>query len=83
MAPLFRWQTCARRWRSTSALLLAGLGRDDRGQDLIEYALLTAAIGVAGIAVWPSIEDNIGRAYLAMNRRALSLSAPPNPGAGR
>ena len=78
-----RWRARARRARARAAVLIARLWRDDRGQDLIEYALLTAAIGVAGIAVWPTIEQNIGRAYRAMNDRSLSLSAPPNPGAGR
>ena len=33
---------------------------DDTGQDLIEYALLTAVIGLAGAAWWASVTTEIG-----------------------
>ena len=39
---------------------LTRLIRDEQGQDVIEYALLTAGIGLAGIAVWPAITAAIG-----------------------
>ena len=56
------------------------LARDDRGQDLLEYALLTAAIGVAGAATWPIIETSIGTAYRALDANTQNLWEPPPPG---
>ena len=37
--------------------------RDDRGQDLIEYALLAFTIGLVGIAAWDAIVTGIGVGY--------------------
>ena len=65
--------------------VLAGatrLVRDDRGQDLIEYALLTAGIGLAGAAVWPAITTAIGVVYDALDGRTQDLWEVPDPGAG-
>ncbi len=56
------------------------LARDDRGQDLLEYALLTAAIGLAGAATWPLIERSIGTAYRALDANTQNLWEPPPPG---
>ena len=39
------------------------LAVEDRGQDLVEYALLTAAIGLAGSVAWPLIVDSMGATY--------------------
>lgn len=36
---------------------------DEGGQDLVEYALLTALIGLVGIAVWSQIVSLIGDRY--------------------
>jgi Flp pilus assembly pilin Flp len=83
--------TCARPWRLPAALPAAGRrstwvewivawARDERGQDLIEYALLTAAVGVAGIATWPFIATSIGTAYRALDTNTQSLWEPPPPG---
>jgi len=68
----------ARRWRWVVAHLL----RDDRGQDLIEYALLTGAIGVAGAATWPLIATTLGAAYRALDANTQNLWEPPPPGGG-
>lgn len=65
-------------WRSQ----LVACARDERGQDLIEYALLTAAVGVAGIAVWPLIANSIGSAYRALDTNTQGLWEPPPPGGG-
>jgi Flp pilus assembly pilin Flp len=54
--------------------------RDDRGQDVVEYALLTASIGVAGIAVWPAIAAGIGVAYQALNVQTQDIWQVPDPG---
>jgi Flp pilus assembly pilin Flp len=62
--------------------LLAALIGDEQGQDLVEYALLTAAVGLAGAATWPAIAETIGTVYRAMNVNAESLWAPPPPGGG-
>ena len=36
---------------------------DECGQDLVEYALLTALIGLVGLAVWSQIVGLIGDRY--------------------
>jgi Flp pilus assembly pilin Flp len=51
----------------------------DEGQDLIEYALLTAGIGLAGVAVWPAITTAIGVAYEAFDTNTQSIWESPNP----
>jgi Flp pilus assembly pilin Flp len=43
--------------------LLRHFWADDSGQDLIEYALLTATIGLAGAAVWSAMGVTIGETY--------------------
>ncbi len=62
--------------------LLTRLMRDEQGQDLIEYALLTAGIGLAGIAVWPAITAAIGEAYEALDTGTQEIWETPNPGEG-
>jgi Flp pilus assembly pilin Flp len=36
---------------------------DDSGQDLLEYALLTATVGLAGAAVWSAVAPALGTNY--------------------
>ncbi len=36
---------------------------DDDGQDLVEYALLTALVGLVGVTVWSTIVALIGARY--------------------
>jgi Flp pilus assembly pilin Flp len=62
-------------------LLLQLLLADD-GQDVLEYALLTAAIGVAGIATWPLIEAAIAVTYQQFDTDTQDLWEVPDPGAG-
>lgn len=62
--------------------ILRLLLRDDRGQDIIEYVLLTATIGVAGIATWPLIATAIGTSYQQLDQNTQGLWIPPNPGGG-
>jgi Flp pilus assembly pilin Flp len=52
---------------------------DDRGQDVIEYALLTAAIGLAGVAAWPLITTAIGVNYQGLDTETQDLWEMPNP----
>lgn len=68
--------------RSTWVRTLVACARDERGQDLIEYALLTAAVGVAGVATWPFIATSIGTAYRALDTNTQGLWEPPPPGGG-
>lgn len=58
---------------------LARLAACDRGQDLIEYALLTAFIGVISIAAWSVIEGTLGTAYSSYDAGTQSIWASPNP----
>lgn len=55
---------------------------DDSGQDLIEYALLTAFIGLAGLAAWVTIRNNLGQAYSGYDVNTQSLWEPPVPTSG-
>lgn len=56
---------------------------DDEGQDLIEYALLSASIGLCCVAVWPTIQDAIRDAYLGWDVNVQNLSScTPDPGGG-
>lgn len=62
--------------------LLARLLRDDRGQDILEYALLTASVGLMGIATWPLIASAIGQTYQEFDADTQDLWEVPDPGAG-
>jgi Flp pilus assembly pilin Flp len=42
------------------------LARDERGQDMVEYALLAGFIAVAAGAVLPGISDNISIIFSRM-----------------
>jgi Flp pilus assembly pilin Flp len=60
--------------------LIFRLLHDDRGQDVIEYALLTAGIGIAGVAIWPAIVTGIGTAYRQYDAQTQGIWEVPNPG---
>lgn len=62
--------------------LLRRLMVSDVGQDVIEYALLTASIGLAGVAAWPVIAASIGDVYEALDTDTQNLWEAPNPGGG-
>lgn len=62
--------------------LLRRLAFEDRAQDLIEYALLSASLGLAGLASWPAISAAIGTAYTAIGGNSYNLWEPPAPGGG-
>lgn len=52
---------------------------DDHGQDLIEYALLTAVIGFAGLAAFGFIQSAIETTYGSWESSTNDLWEPPNP----
>lgn len=54
---------------------------DDEGQDVIEYALLTALIGVVAIAACIELKDRVGLVYAAADAGVQNLSScTPDPG---
>ena len=60
--------------------LFVRLVADDRGQDVIEYGLLAAIIGIAGILVLPAIGDAMGTAYSAWGADSYEIWCPDDPG---
>jgi Flp pilus assembly pilin Flp len=53
------------------------IAREDSGQDVVEYALLTAFFGLAALAAWTSLRE-----ALAANYRATTTGVqwdPPPP----
>ena len=59
---------------------LLRLIRDDDGQDVVESALLTAGIGLIGIATWPLIEVGIFNVYSALDTDTQAIWEVPDPG---
>jgi Flp pilus assembly pilin Flp len=56
---------------------------DDSGQDIVEYALLGALVGIASILTWQQIAASVSDLYDAANTGVQELSAcTPNPGGG-
>lgn len=54
---------------------------EDGGSDIVEYALLTAIIGIAAIAIWNELTFRVGVYYSAADAGVQNLSAcTPDPG---
>jgi Flp pilus assembly pilin Flp len=54
---------------------------EEAGQDIVEYALLTAIIGIAAIAIWNELTVRVGVVYTAADTGVQNLSAcTPDPG---
>jgi Flp pilus assembly pilin Flp len=64
------------------ASFLVGLISDDDGQDLIEYALLTAFIAIAGILGFQAIGLAINTSYTSWDTTNQDLWEPPPPTSG-
>jgi Flp pilus assembly pilin Flp len=62
--------------------LLSRLLVDEDGQDLIEYAFLTVAIGLAAIAVFDQIGTAIRNTYGSWESNVDNLWVPPGPAGG-
>ena len=62
--------------------LVRRLFRDESGQDLVEYALLTTTIGFAGILVWSFVGTAISGTYSSWVSGVDSLAVPPAPSGG-
>jgi len=52
---------------------------DDRGQDLIEYALLAGIIGLAGYLVLPQIGPKMGTAFNQWGGQVYNAWEPAAP----
>jgi Flp pilus assembly pilin Flp len=52
---------------------------DDSGQDLIEYGLLTAIIGVAGLLAFSTLATTMGAAYSRWNTAGQNAWQPCAP----
>jgi Flp pilus assembly pilin Flp len=59
--------------------MLRRLASDDRGQDLIEYALLVSFIGLAVVGTFGTIINAISAAYGIFNSANNALWESPNP----
>jgi len=66
--------------RPTAFERLVRLIADDRGQDLIEYGLLTGTIGIAGLLVFPQLVEQMTAAYMNTITEMESLWVPCPPG---
>lgn len=66
--------------------MLRRLLHEDDGQDIVEYALLAALIGVSAALIWQQIATDLGTVYtntVAPTGPVQTLSAcTPNPGGG-
>jgi pilus assembly protein Flp/PilA len=56
---------------------------DDSGQDLIEYALLAALVGIAAILTWQQVATTVGVAFGEATGTGANgvqaISCPPGP----
>ncbi len=55
--------------------ILRNLLQDDSGQDLIEYALVAAIIGLAAVAAMSTLANNITNAFSAVGSKLGSSVA--------
>jgi Flp pilus assembly pilin Flp len=60
-------------------MLLKRLIVEQDGQDLIEYALLTGAIGFAGAVAFDALGDAINSTYTSWDTSVNDLWEVPNP----
>jgi Flp pilus assembly pilin Flp len=68
-----------RRTASQLGRLVGRLCREDDGQDLIEYVLLTGIIAIAGILIFPAMQDAMVSTYQDWNSNAQAIWEPPPP----
>ena len=52
---------------------------EDDGQDLVEYALLTAFFGLCAVAAWASLRDALGLSYSGTTSGVQTIWEPPPP----
>lgn len=70
----------ARKRSGLMRTLWRALRRDESGQDLLEYAILAATIGIAGALVFPTIIDRLSDNYADGNAEIQADWQPCDPG---
>ena len=61
--------------------MLHQLITDDSGQDVVEYALLGAIIGIASVLTWKLVATTVHNVYVAADTDVQGVSGcTPNPG---
>ena len=53
------------------------LARDERGQDAVEYALLTAFFGLCALAAWNGIRNALGVTFSGTTSGVQGIWEPP------
>ena len=54
--------------------------REEEGQDLIEYSLLAALIGIAAIVVWQQLVATVGTVYTSADTNVqIKSGCTPDP----
>ena len=66
-------------WARRLGLACRQLVADASGQDLLEYALLTAFIGLAGAAAFTLLAGSMHTAYGNWDSDTQNLWVPPDP----
>ena len=59
--------------------LIRQLIRDERGQDVVEYALLTAFFGLCAVLAWTNLREALGITYRGTTTGVQGLWDPPPP----
>ena len=67
------------KWTQNTIRQLHRFITNERGQDLLEYALLTGAIGLVGVLAWQAIQGGIGTAYTGWDSGVQNIWEPPDP----
>lgn len=67
------------KWTQHAVRQLHQFVANERGQDLLEYALLTAGIGLVGVVAWQAIQGGIGTAYTGWDSGVQNIWEPPDP----
>jgi Flp pilus assembly pilin Flp len=65
--------------RAVLSEAISQLIRDDHGQDLVEYALLTAFFGLCAVVAWTNLRETLGVNYRGTTTGVQSLWDPPPP----
>src|SRR5262245_59839956 len=66
-------------WTAMRAVVTR-LARDDSGQEIVEYGLLSALVGIAAILIWQQLVVTVGTTYGLANTDVQTMSAcTPDP----
>ena len=66
-------------WAHSARAFVSGVIADDSGQDLIEYALLTAIVGLSSVLVFSALRTTMGNAYTGWNEAGQEAWQPCRP----